>query len=59
MIDVFKDGHLIGSLLKVTPRSRPWFAYVNPDGRGNNFKSRKEAVAWLEAQHCPQESTDA
>jgi hypothetical protein len=51
MIGVFKGSERIGSLLKVMAASRPWYAYANPGGRSENFKTRKEAAAWLEAQH--------
>lgn len=51
MIDVLRGAEQIGSIIKVSPRSRPYFAYTAKDGRGENFKTRKEAIAWLEAQH--------
>jgi hypothetical protein len=51
MIGVFKGEVRIGSLLKIMAASRPWYAYANPDGKSENFKTRKEAVAWLAARH--------
>jgi hypothetical protein len=51
MIAVFKGDERIGSLLKIMAVSRPWYAYAAVDGRSENFKTRKEAVAWL-ATEC-------
>jgi hypothetical protein len=51
MIGVFKGDEHIGSLLKIMAASRPWYAYVITDGSGQNFKTRKEAIAWLETRH--------
>ncbi|UQD69188.1 hypothetical protein JEY40_24545 [Bradyrhizobium japonicum] len=50
MTDVFIGSTRIGSLLKLIAASKPWYAYAL-DGRGENFKSRKEAVAWLKDQY--------
>jgi hypothetical protein len=50
MIGVFKGPERIGSLLKIISASKPWYAYAATDGRGENFKTRKEAVSWLAAQ---------
>lgn len=50
MLAVFKGPKRIGSLLKVMAVSRPWYAYAET-GKGENFKTRKEAIAWLEAQN--------
>lgn len=52
MLAVFKGSERIGSLLKVMAVSKPWHAY-DADGKGENFKTRKEAVGWLEDQHQP------
>lgn len=46
---VFKGSQRIGSLLKIMAVSRPWYAYAET-GKGENFKTRKEAIAWLETQ---------
>lgn len=51
MIAVFKGAERIGSLLKIMAVSRPWYAYSGTDGRSENFKTRKEAIYWLSAQH--------
>jgi hypothetical protein len=48
MTEVFKGTERIGSLLKIMASSRPWYAYAAKDGRGENFKTRKDAVAWLD-----------
>lgn len=47
MLAVFKGEERIGSLLKIAVVSRPWHAYAAADGRGENFKTRKEAIEWL------------
>jgi hypothetical protein len=50
MLAVIKDGERIGSLLKIMAVSRPWYAYA-ADGRSENFKTRKEAAAWVANQY--------
>lgn len=49
MMAVFKGAERIGSLLKVRAVSRPWYAYADT-GKGENFRTRKEAITWLETQ---------
>jgi len=46
---VFKGNNEIGAILKVMVGARPWYAY-DTDGKGENFKTRKEAVGWLADQ---------